>query len=283
MKECIRLKQKYPDVISGYDFVGQEDTGRPLAELTPLLFWFRKRCAEAGVTIPFFFHAGETLGTGTETDLNLFDAILLGTRRLGHAFSLYKHPLLMNMVRDKRILVECCPVSNEVLRLTSSIMSHPVPALLAQGVPVALCNDDPGILGQGAAGMSHDFWQALQGFENLGLEGLGALAENSVRWAAYEDMEAKEWTEDVKNGVFGKGLRAKRMKEWRREWEKFCQWVVIEFGADLGFDDGDEEEEGDESDLEEEEGDEFALEDEDVEEDLGPVRGKAVSKVEELD
>jgi len=278
MKECIRLKQKYPDVISGYDFVGQEDTGRPLAELTPLLFWFRKRCSEARVTIPFFFHAGETLGTGTETDLNLFDAILLGTRRLGHAFSLYKHPLLMNMVRDKHLLVECCPVSNEVLRLTGSIMSHPVPALLAQGVPVALCNDDPGILGQGAAGMSHDFWQALQGFENLGLEGLGAVAENSVRWAAYEDLEAREWTEDVKNGAFGKGLRARRMKEWRREWEKFCQWIVIEFGADEDFereagDDDGELEQDDEDDNDDEE---FALEDEDTDEDLEPVKGKAV-------
>jgi len=164
-----------------------------------------------------------------------------------------------------------------------------VPALLAQGVPVALCNDDPGILGQGAAGMSHDFWQALQGFENLGLEGLGALAENSVRWAAYEDMEAKVWTEDVKNGVFGKGLRARRMKEWRREWEKFCQWVVIEFGADEDFeeeggDEGDLEFDDDDDDVDDEGGeDEFALEDENVEEDLGPMKGKAVSKVEELD
>lgn len=261
MKECIRLKIAYPDLISGFDLVGQEDAGRPLADLTPLLFWFRKQCASAGVTIPFFFHAGETLGTGTEADLNLFDAILLGTRRLGHAFSLYKHPLLMNMVRDKRLLVECCPVSNEVLRLTGSIMSHPLPALLAQGVPVALCNDDPGILGQGLAGMSHDFWQVLQGFESLGLEGLGALAENSVRWAAFEDQETREWTEDVKNGAFGGGVRARRMKEWRREWEKFCQWVVLEFGVDEDFGLGEFEDDDDEGDI--------GPEDED--EDLEPV------------
>lgn len=230
------MKQMYPEVIAGFDLVGQEDLGRPLADLTPELFWFKKSCAENGVDIPFYFHAGETLGDGDETDENLFDAILLGTRRIGHGFSLYKHPLLIDMVKEKRILVESCPISNEVLRLTGSIMSHPLPALLARGVPVALCNDDPAILGHGHSGMTHDFWQALQGWENLGLDGLASLAENSVRWASFEDLNTKEWTQEIKDGTFGKGVRAARMKEWAKEWEKFCQWVVLEFGVDEDLD-----------------------------------------------
>jgi len=140
------------------------------------------------------------------------------------------------MVKEKKILVESCPVSNEVLRLTGSIMSHPLPALLARGVPVALCNDDPTILGQGAMGMSHDFWQALQGWENLGLAGLGSLAENSVRWASYEDLSSKEWAAEIKDGMLGKGERAKRLKEWTRLWERFCAWVVEEYGIDADLD-----------------------------------------------
>ncbi len=87
--------------------------------------------------MPFFFHAGECLGTGNSTDHNLFDAILLGTRRIGHGFSLYKHPLLIDLVKEKKILVESCPISNEVLRLCGSVMSHPLPALLARGVAVS--------------------------------------------------------------------------------------------------------------------------------------------------
>lgn len=233
MKQCIAMKQLFPHLIAGYDLVGQEDLGRPLSDLIPELFWFKKKCLEGQVDIPFFFHAGETLGDGTETDENLFDAILLGTRRIGHGFSLFKHPLLIDMVKDKRILIESCPVSNEVLRLTSSILAHPLPALLARGVPVALCNDDPSILGQGVSGLSHDCWQALQGWENLGLAGLGSLAENSVRWAAFEDLGGKEWTQSVKDGVFGKGIRAQRLKEWMVRWERFCEWVVNEYGADV--------------------------------------------------
>jgi len=236
MKHCIEVKLAFPALVSGFDLVGHEDPGRTLADLTPLLFWFRKRCAQAGVTLPFFFHAGETLSTGGGADLNLFDAITLGTRRLGHAFSLYKHPLLMNMVRDRRILVECCPISNEVLRYTHSIASHPVPALIAQGVPVSLSNDDPAILGHDTAGMTHDFFQMLQALESLGLEGLGSLAENSVRWAAFEDLGNKEWLESLKGGMYGNGVMAGRMKEWHKEWEVFCQWIVMEFGADIDLD-----------------------------------------------
>ena len=237
MKQCISMKSAHPDLIAGFDLVGQEDMGRSLADLTPELFWFRKRCVENQVDIPFFFHAGECLGDGDETDENLFDAILLGTRRIGHGFSLYKHPLLMEMVKQKKILIESCPISNEILRLTSSIKSHPLPALLAKGVTVALCNDDPVVLGHGKNGVTHDFWQALQGWENLGLEGLGSLAENSVRYAAYNpDQTSKEWNKDTKDGVFGDGIRAARLRTWTSEWNKFCQWIVMEHAADYGTD-----------------------------------------------
>lgn len=230
MKQCIAVKKRHPKLIAGYDLVGQEDLGRSLLDLTLELFWFKRECAEEGVDIPFFFHAGETLGDGDENDENLFDAIAFGTRRIGHGFSLYKHPLLIDMVKEKRILIESCPISNEILRLAPSIMHHPLPALLARGVPVALCNDDPAVLGQGVSGMSHDFWQALQGWENLGLAGLGSLAENSVRWATFEDCTKDEWLKDIKDGANGKGVRAQRMKEWRQRWERFCAWVIVEVG-----------------------------------------------------
>lgn len=232
MDACLSIKLAYPHLIAGYDLVGQEDGGRPLKDLLPELFWFRKQCAQEGVQIPFFFHAGECLGDGNDTDQNLFDAILLGTRRIGHGFSLYKHPLLIDMVKEKKILVESCPISNEVLRLCTSIMSHPLPALLARGVSCSLCNDDPAILGQDTAGMTHDFWQALQGWDNLGLAGLGSLAENSVRYAAFEDQSNVEWVNGIKEASLGSGVRAERMKQWSVEWEQFCLWIVTEFGDD---------------------------------------------------
>ena len=241
MQECITVKKRFPDLISGFDLVGQEDAGRPLADLVPELFWFQKACLEARVDIPFFFHAGECLGDGDETDDNLYDAIVLGTRRIGHGFSLYKHPLLIETVKQKAILIESCPISNEILRLTGNIKSHPLPALLARGVRCSLSNDDPAMLGHGKIGLSHDFWQCLQGWENLGLAGLGSLAENSVRYAAYgPDQSAKEWTKDVRDGVYGQGARAERMRQWVTEWNKFCEWIVMEYAVEYGTADDEE-------------------------------------------
>jgi adenosine deaminase CECR1 len=35
MRQCIEVKKTYPDLISGYDLVRQQDLGRTLHELTP--------------------------------------------------------------------------------------------------------------------------------------------------------------------------------------------------------------------------------------------------------
>ncbi|KAI0472580.1 adenosine/AMP deaminase [Xylariaceae sp. FL0804] len=233
MDNCITTKMTHPHLIAGYDLVGQEDAGRSLRDLLPEIFWFRQQCASEGVELPFFFHAGETLGTGDAADHNLFDAVLLGARRLGHAFSLYKHPLLARLARERRLLVESCPISNEVLRLCGSVASHPLPALLASGVACCLCNDDPAMLGQDTAGSTHDFWQALQGWRSLGLAGLASLAENSVRWACFEDQSAEEWDVGLREAsLASEGVKGERLREWAVDWERFCLWVVDEFGGD---------------------------------------------------
>ncbi|CAF9927810.1 MAG: hypothetical protein GOMPHAMPRED_004497 [Gomphillus americanus] len=236
MEECIRIKKLFPQLICGFDCVGQEDDGRTLADLTPLLFWFKKKCYEADVDIPFFFHAGECLGDGNETDNNLFDAILLGTRRIGHGYSLYKHPLLIEMVKEKKILVESCPISNEVLRLSSSVLAHSLPALLSRGVAVSLNNDDPAILGHGENGLTHDFWQLFMASENLGLEGLATMAENSLRWCAVEDQKQSDWIQGIERSYLGRTVKAEMLKQWRSDFEKWCQWVIMEYPLEADLD-----------------------------------------------
>ncbi|KAE8406593.1 hypothetical protein BDV37DRAFT_269920 [Aspergillus pseudonomiae] len=226
MEMCIRLKLRFPAMICGFDLVAHAT-----------LVWFRRRCHDEGIDeIPLFLHAGECLGDGDATDQNLFDAILLGSRRIGHGFSLYKHPLLIDMIKQHRILIECCPISNKVLNLTNSIRSHPLPALLSRGVPVALCNDDPGIIGcntgqhGGVNGLTNDIFLTVQALENLGLSGLGVMAENSVRWSCYEDQSTEEWQAGIQDGREGNGLKATRLQQWHVQFEEFCKWIVTEFG-----------------------------------------------------
>ena len=49
-----------------------------------------------------------------DIDLNIVDAILLNTTRIGHGYALSKHPQLMKLVKDRNIAIEVCPISNQV-------------------------------------------------------------------------------------------------------------------------------------------------------------------------
>lgn len=68
----------------GFDLVGHEDPLHPLIYYLDPLRRFVERQEEMGIRIPFIFHAGKTLGDGSPADMNLYDAILLGTKRIGH-------------------------------------------------------------------------------------------------------------------------------------------------------------------------------------------------------
>ncbi|KAK4191174.1 adenosine deaminase CECR1-A [Podospora australis] len=229
---CIATKIAWPQLVAGYDLAGPEDRGRPLSDLLPELFWFRKQCALDSVQIPFFFGAGN--GHNDATEDNLFDSLLLGTRRIGNAHSLLKHPRLVEAIKDKRILVESCfsPIYEDERSIATRHRHHPLPVLLAQGVPCALGYDDavgPPLDGV-TLGMTHIFWTALHAWDSLGLAGLGSLAENSVRWAAFEDQAADKWLQDIRAASTGARVKANRLKQWAIEWEKFCLWIVTEYG-----------------------------------------------------
>ncbi|KOS46175.1 hypothetical protein ACN38_g2844 [Penicillium nordicum] len=230
MKIALQRKQNFPELFSGYDLVAQEDLGRPLSDLAPELVWFRQQSDALNLTIPYFFHAGETLGDGNSTDSNLFDAVLFNTRRIGHGFSLYKHPNLIRQVIEQNVMIEVCPISNEVLRLNEDVLHHPLPAMIAHGIPTAISNDDPAILGQDVAGLSYDFYETIQAFDNIGLAGLGALAQNSLRWANFEDQSDSDWVQDIDRGEDGTGTKAKHIQSWNKDWEDFCKWIVDEYG-----------------------------------------------------
>lgn len=80
MVHALERKLAFPELISGCDLVQQEDLGQPLIDLAPELMFFQEQASALNLTVPFFFHAGETLWDGNATDQNLFDALLLDSR-----------------------------------------------------------------------------------------------------------------------------------------------------------------------------------------------------------
>ncbi|KAG6837260.1 hypothetical protein H0H93_012265 [Arthromyces matolae] len=111
LEDCIALKKEFPHLIAGFDLVGDENQLNPLIYYIEPLLRFQERQKEEGISIPFIFHAGETLGDGTPADTNLYDALLLGTKRIGHGYSLVKHPKIIEACRQRGIAVEVCPIS----------------------------------------------------------------------------------------------------------------------------------------------------------------------------
>lgn len=114
--------------LTGFDLVGSENDLKTLLHYIEPLLRCKRRVEELGLDLPFIFHAGETFGDGSESDNNLYDAILLGTKRIGHGyvqlgqsvsktdlaacrFSLVKHPKLLEMCKERGIAIEVCPIS----------------------------------------------------------------------------------------------------------------------------------------------------------------------------
>lgn len=207
-EDCLSLKQEFPHLIAGFDLVGDENVLKPLIDYIEPLLRFQNRQKELGLDIPFIFHAGETLGDGTPADDNLYDALLLGTKRIGHGFSLVKHPELMHICRERGIAIEVCPISNEILRLTSSMPMHPLPILLNNGIPVALCSDDPAVFGN--MGLTYDFFQVLAASEVTGLIALGEMARDSLKYSTLE-LEEKQHA----------------IALWEKRWLKFVDDVAV--------------------------------------------------------
>ncbi|CDO77648.1 hypothetical protein BN946_scf184963.g5, partial [Trametes cinnabarina] len=211
LEDCLALKQEFPHLIAGFDLVGHEDKLRPLIDYAEPLLKFRERQKELGVHIPFIFHAGETTGDGSSADVNLYDAILLGTKRIGHGFSLYKHPKLMELCRDKGICVEMCPIS----RLTGSMPMHPLPAIINHGVHVTLCSDDPAVFGN--MGLSFDFFQVFVASEVNTLATLRAFVWDSIKFSSLDDQEKE---------------RAYAALE--RSWTKFIKYILDNYSDRFG-------------------------------------------------
>jgi adenosine deaminase CECR1 len=129
-------------MLAGYDLVGGEEAGYPIRRFVKELLAFRAICNEQMLDIPFLFHAGETLDTGSSVDENLLDAILLNSKRIGHGFALPKHPVAMRMVKERDIALEICPISNEILHLCPTIRGHTLPILLANNVHCTVNSDN---------------------------------------------------------------------------------------------------------------------------------------------
>ncbi len=194
-------RERDPGRVVGFDLVEEEDRTHTTLFFAPELLAARRDASRKGVTLPLFLHSGETSRAESE---NLYDAVLLGAPRIGHGLALVRHPLLMEMVRERGIAIEVCPISNQVLGYVPDLRSHPAVAYINAGIPVVLSPDDPGLTRHTP---SHDFYEACLAWE-LELRDLKQLALDSLLHSAMGPEE-----------------KARARASWERRWTGFVRWL----------------------------------------------------------
>lgn len=124
------LQEAYPEVFLGYDMVGGEDCGKDLLYYAPAL-------KEAGV--PIIMHAGETVDPNNR---NIEYALDLGIKRIGHGMNLYRYPETEARVKAGNVMLEVCPISNQVLGYVPDLKDHPAGGYIKRGLNVTINSDD---------------------------------------------------------------------------------------------------------------------------------------------
>lgn len=62
----------------------------------------------------------------------------MNTKRIGHGYSLYKHPVLWQAFKEKDIAIEISPISNQVLHLVQDLRNHPASFYISENVPIVV-------------------------------------------------------------------------------------------------------------------------------------------------
>ena len=84
-------------------------------------------------------HAGEAAGA-----VSVAGALeALGAHRIRHGVRAVEDPGLVRELADRHTVLDVCPISNLRTGVVASLNEHPLPVLIAHGVPCSLSTDDP--------------------------------------------------------------------------------------------------------------------------------------------
>lgn len=198
--DAYKLRQQHPDLIRGFDLVANEDNGNTTLHF--LENWEKMDSLEKvyGIDMPLYLHDGESDWASVQ---NLYDAYLLGSKRIGHGFNLMHFPALMEDIKAADICIEVSPLSNQILGYIDDLRLHPASYLLKNGVQISINSDDPGIFNY--KGLSYDYWTIFLAWE-LDLKALKKLVMNSLTYSSLPDEEKRQ-----------------AIQSWQRKWDEFVE------------------------------------------------------------
>jgi adenosine deaminase/aminodeoxyfutalosine deaminase len=134
-------------------------------------------------------HAGESVGP--ESIWAALDT--LGAERIGHGIAAARDDRLLQRLAERRVPLEICPTSNVCTRSVPSLAEHPLPVLVAAGVPVTINSDDPPMF---STTLNAEYSVAA---ELLGLDagGVADLARAAVRASFLDDAGKRRLLDEI--------------------------------------------------------------------------------------
>ena len=133
-------------------------------------------------------HAGETTGPQA-----IWEALSIGSERLGHVLSAIDDPKLIEELKSRRTGLELNPTSNVRTGVCPSFAAHPLRRYFDQGLLVTLNSDDPAFFGSDLAN-EYLLAHTEQGFSRGELRDIAA---NSIRASFLPDATRHSWLAQI--------------------------------------------------------------------------------------
>jgi adenosine deaminase len=118
---------------------------------------------------------------------------VLGAERIDHGVRSMEDASLVARLRDERVPLTVCPMSNVALRAVGSMREHPLPSMLDAGLMVTVNSDDPAYFG----GYVDDNFAAVRDAFGLSAEVVAGLARNSFDASFASAQDKLRWKGEV--------------------------------------------------------------------------------------
>uniref|UniRef100_A0A7S3FU79 Adenosine deaminase domain-containing protein n=1 Tax=Strombidium rassoulzadegani TaxID=1082188 RepID=A0A7S3FU79_9SPIT len=190
-------------MVIGFDMVNEEDFTPAIDFFKEQIYEAREKAESLGQNLDVYLHCGET---NSRDNMQLYDAIAIGTKRIGHGFHLAYYPELQKIVKEREICIECCPVSNFVLGYVLDPRTHPARSFLHQGLPLTISSDDPGFMSY--EGVTLDYVYVYMSWD-LDIADLKQLALNTIKYSSVSDDQKPKYYEF-----------------FEIKWQKFVDYII---------------------------------------------------------
>lgn len=114
---------------------------------------------------------------------------LLQVSRIDHGNRSAEDPELLELLKNRKIPLTMCPLSNLRLKVLHDLVHHPLKKFLDMGIMVTVNSDDPAYFG----GYIHENYVAIAEALQLSTGDLRQLAVNSFQASVMDDQSRSHW------------------------------------------------------------------------------------------